>query len=114
MDHDTIVHPFIDDDVLTTIYVNMDSGVLLKHRSSLTSQNAIEVADRRYISAVYFHTLFLYTITQNRKYRIHRDGDDGHDDHVPVADYLKDLFRHHYAEFLLNFEMDQLITALEG
>jgi len=115
MDHDTIVHPFIDDnDVLTTIYVNMDSGVLLKHRSSLRTQEAIEIADKRYISAVYFHTLFLYTITQNRKYRLQRDGDHGHDDDVPVADYLKDLFRHHYAEFLLNFEMDQLITALEG
>ena len=114
MDHDTIVHPLIDDDVLTAIYVNMDSGVLLKHRSSLGSQEAIEVADKRYISAVYFHTLFLYTITQNRKYRLQRDGADGHDDDVPVADYLKDLFRHHYAEFLLNFEMDPLITALEG
>ena len=115
MDHDTIVHPFIDDaDVLTTIYVNMDSSVLLKHRSSLRSQEAIEIADKRYISAVYFHTLFLYTITQNRKYRLHRGNDDGHDDDVPVAEYLKDLFRHHYAEFLLNFEMDQLITALEG
>ena len=114
MDRDTIVHPFIDDDVLTAIYVNMDSSVLLRHRSSLRSQEAIEVADKRYISAVYFHTLFLYTITQNRKYRLYRDDDGGHDDHVPVADYLKDLFRHHYAEFLLNFGMDQLITALEG
>ncbi len=115
MDHDTIVHPFIDDnDVLTATYINMDSGVLLKHRSSLRSQEAIEVADKRYISAVYFHTLFLYTITQNRKYRLQRDGDQGQEDDVPVADYLKDLFRHHYAEFLLNFEMDQLITALEG
>ena len=114
MDHDTIVHPYIENDVLTTIYVNMDSGVLLKHRSSLRSQEAIEIADKRYISAVYFHTLFLYTITQNRKYRLQRDSDDGHDDDVPVADYLEDLFRHHYAEFLLNFEMDQLITALEG
>lgn len=114
MDHDTIVHPLIDDDVLTAIYVNMDSGVLLKYRTSLRSQETIEVADKRYISAVYFHTLFLYTITQNRKYRLQRDGADGHNDDVPVADYLKDLFRHHYAEFLLNFEMDQLITALEG
>ena len=114
MDHDTIVHPLIDDDVLTAIYVNMDSSVLLKHRASLRSQEAIEVADKRYMSAVYFHTLFLYTITENRKYSLHRDGHDGQDDHVPVADYLKDLFAHHYAEFLLNFEMDQLMTALEG
>ena len=114
MDHDVIVHPFTDgNDVLTEIYVNMESSVLLNHRSSLKSQEAIEIADKRYISAVYFHTLFLYTITQNRKYRLLRDVDDGHGDDVPVPIYLKDLFRNHYAEFLLAFEMDQLIAALE-
>ena len=113
MDHDIVVHPEIDDDVLTKIYVNMQSGVFLKHRASLKSQEAIEVAEKRYISSVYFHTLFLYTITQNRKYRLKRDADDRHAEDVSVPDYLKDLFRNHYAEFLLTFEMDQLITALE-
>ena len=113
MNHDVIVHAAIDGDILNEIYVNMDSGVLLKHRSSLKSQEQIEVADKRYISSVYFHTLFLYTITQNRKYRLQRDSGDGHDEDVPVSDYLQDLFRHHYAEFLLRFEMDQLMSALE-
>ena len=113
MDHDIVVHPEIDDDVLTTIYINMESGVFLKHRSSLKSQEAIEVAEKRYISAVYFHTLFLYTITQTRKYTLQRDADDRPTEHVTVPDYLSDLFRNHYAEFLLTFEMDQLITALE-
>ena len=114
MDHDVIVHPMIDDtNVLTAICVNMDSGVLLGHRRSLRTQEAIEVADQRYTSTVYFHTLFLYTITQNRKYRMRRDGDAGQQEDVSVAEYLHDLFRHHYAEFLLSFEMDQLMNALE-
>ena len=113
MDYATIVHPAIDDDVLTKIYVNMESKVFLNHRSSMKSQQAITVAEKRYISAVYFHTLFLYAITQNRKYRLQRDADDGHTDDVPVVDYIKDLLSNHYAEFLLTFEMDQLITALE-
>ncbi|MDE2678884.1 MAG: hypothetical protein OXI76_13365 [Gemmatimonadota bacterium] len=113
MDYATIVHPAIDDDVLTEIYVNMASSVWLNHRSSLKTQDAITVAEKRYISAVYFHTLFLYAITQNRKYSIQRDTDDGLPDDVPVVDYVKDLLRNHYAEFLLTFEMDQLITALE-
>ena len=91
----------------------MESGVFLKHRASLKSQEAIEVAEKRYISSVYFHTLFLYTITQNRKYRLQRDADERHAEDVSVPDYVKDLFRNHYAEFLLTFEMDQLITALE-
>ena len=112
MDYATIVHPAIDDDVLTTIYVNMDSRVFLNHRSTLKSHQTITVAEKRYISAVYFHTLFLYAITQNRKYRLQRDADDGQTE-VSVVDYIKDLLRNHYGEFLLTFEMDQLITALE-
>ncbi|MDE2805524.1 MAG: hypothetical protein OXN18_10310 [Gemmatimonadota bacterium] len=108
MDHATIVHPAIDGDMLTVIYVNMDSRVWLNHRSGLKSQEAITVAEKRYMSAVYFHTLFLYAITQNRKYQLQRDSTD-----VPVADYIKDLLSNHYAEFLLTFEMEQLITALE-
>lgn len=112
MDHATVVHPAIDGDVLTAIYVNMESTVLLKHRSSLKSQEAITVAEKRYISAVYFHTLFLYAITQSRQYRLQRDA-NGQPDDVLVTDYIKDLLSNHYAEFLLTFEMDQLITALE-
>ena len=114
MDHDVIVQAVSDEThVLTDIYVNMDSNVLLGHRTALRTQEAIEVADQRYTSAVYFHTLFLYTITENRKYRMRRDGDAGQQEDVSVADYLHDVFRHHYAEFLLSFEMDQLMNALE-
>ena len=113
MNHAVVVHPEIDDDVLTEIYVNMESTVFLNHRSSLKSQEAIEIAEKRYISSVYFHTLFLYTITQNRKYTLQQESDGNQPDDVPVRDYLKDLFGSHYAEFLLTFEMDQLITALE-
>ncbi len=110
MSHGTVVHPALDGDVLTCIYVNMDSSVLRNHRSSLKSREAIELADKRYMSSVYFHTLFLYTITQNRRYRLKR-GDDMED--VQVTEYLKDLFKHHYAQFLLTFGMDKLIATLE-
>ena len=114
MDHDVIVRPLIDNEfLLTKMYINMDSRVLLNHRSSLKNQDAIEVADKRYISAVYFHMLFLYTITQSRKYCLHRDGEGGHSQEVDVSEYLEDLFQNHYAAFLLSFEMDQLIAALE-
>ena len=113
IDHDTIVYPVIDDDVLSKIYVNMDSSVLLKYRASLKSQEQITTADSRYISSVYFHTLFLYTITRNRKYTLQRGSDEGSSDEVEVQDYVKDLLNNHYAEFLLNFQMEELITALE-
>ena len=113
MDHSVVVHPDIDDDVLKKIYVNMESSVFLNHRSSLKTQEAIEVAEKRYISAVYFHTLFLYTITQNRRYTLRRDTNGDRNEDVLVRDYLKDLFANHYTEFLLTFEMEQLIAALE-
>ena len=114
MDHGVVVYPDIDDDVLRQIYVNMDSRVFLNHRSALTTQEAIEVAEKRYLSAVYFHTLFLYTITHSRKYTLQREADGGNSEDVLVRDYLKDLFANHYAEFLLTFEMEQLIAALEA
>lgn len=114
MDHGVVMHPLVEGDVLTTIYVNMDSTVLLNHRSKLSTAEAISVAERRYISAVYFHTLFLYMITRNRKYEIirHRDSEQT-EEPVDLTEYLKDLFQSYYAEFLLNFEVQELVAALE-
>ena len=65
MDHDRVVYPFVDENVLETIYINMDSNVLLSHHSKLKAQEAIDIANKRYISAVYYHTLFLYSISKN-------------------------------------------------
>ena len=33
----------------------------------------LQIADKRFISTVYFHTLFLYTISKNRNYRMFKD-----------------------------------------
>lgn len=114
MDHDTVVYPLVSGEVLETIIINMDSNVLLSHRSKLKGQEAIETADKRYISAVYYHTLFLYSISKNRNFGIvkHKNGDDNHDT-VDLTDYLADLFQSYYAQFLLNFDTQELIAALE-
>lgn len=115
IDHSVVMHPLVEGDVLATIYVNMDSTVLLNYRSKLSTEEQISVAERRYISAVYFHTLFLYMITRTRKYEVVRRRDDEQpDEPVDLTEYLKDLFQSYYAEFLLNFEVQELITALEG
>lgn len=114
IDHAVVMHPLVEGDALTRIYVNMDSTVLLSYRSKLSTEEAISVAERRYISAVYFHTLFLYMITRNRKYDIVRVGESGQaDEPVDLTEYLKDLFQSYYAEFLLNFEVAELVNALE-
>ena len=114
MNHDRVVYPFVDDNVLETIYINMDSSVLLSHHTKLKAQEAIETANKRYISAVYYHTLFLYSISKNMKFGIvqHKNGDDNHDT-VELNEYLADLFQNHYAQFLINFDTQELIAALE-
>ena len=114
MDHDKVVFPLVSGDVLETIFINMDSNVLLSHRSKLKGQEAIETANKRYISAVYFHTLFLYSISKNRNFGIvqQKNGDENHDT-VELNDYLADLFQNYYAQFLINFDTQELIAALE-
>lgn len=114
MDYSTVMHAFVEGDKLDTIFINMDSTVLKTYKSKLRSEEQLIVADKRYVSAVYFHTLFLYMISKNRKYQIMKpktDDPESHDD-VDLSDYLKDIFDSYYSEFLLNFEMGTLMEAL--
>lgn len=97
-----------------TIFINMDSRILKSYKSKLKSEEQINIADRRYLSAVYFHTIFLYMITKNRNYIIKRaEGNaNNRDEDVDLPEYLVDIFNTYYSEFLLNFEMSALLEAL--
>lgn len=114
MDYDTVMFPLLEDDVLETIYINMDSGVLKNYKSQkrriTLEQN--QLADRRYITAVYFHTLFLYVINKNKKYEIYREKENSESQSVDLGDYLQELFASHYAAFLLNFGTGELMEGL--
>jgi len=114
MNHEVVVFPLVEDDTLSAVYINMDSNALLSHRSKLTKEDAISVAEKRYVSAVYFHTLFLYVITKNRKYGIVKQFEDKEDQSIEVTEYISDLFGTFYAQFLLNFDTQELIAALEA
>lgn len=116
MTHGTVVCPVAGEDGLEQVLINMDSSALLNFRSSLTSIEQIEVADKRYFSAVYFHTLFLYAITKNRGYELQRDGLDAMEEPSPVeiTEYISDLFSSAYAQFLLSFDTSELMSALEN
>jgi hypothetical protein len=109
MNWDTVMHPFVEDLQLSTIYVNMDSRVLRSYKTRLGNlgPEQAEVADKRYISSVYFHAIFLYSITKSRQYEVKRAGQD-----TDLADYLREVFSSPYSDFLLNFGMDQLIQSL--
>ena len=112
MNHDTVVSPHLEGDQLTEVYINMDSKALLSYRSKLTRAKSVEIANKRYVSAVYFHTLFLYTITKNRNYNLSRTANN-QEQEVDITEYISDLFGTFYAQFLLSFDTQELISAIE-
>lgn len=111
MSYETIMYPYAEGDKLEKIYVNMDSTVLKNFRSKIKGGvEAYQIADSRYVSAVYFHTLFLYTISKNRKYSFSQGEEN---DERDLTDYLKDVFESYYTSFLLNFGTEQLMQSFE-
>lgn len=111
MTNDTVVIPYIDEEKLARIFINVDSRVLREFGGGAKSEEAFELVKNRYISAVYFHTLFLFATTKSRKYDLQRGEGDARES-VEVADYVSDLFSSSYAQFLLNFETSDLIDAM--
>ncbi|RJO62134.1 hypothetical protein C4544_00690 [candidate division WS5 bacterium] len=112
MNHDTVMYPMGEGDKLETIYINMDSHVFLTHRSKLKSEDQITTAQKKYLSSVYFHTLFLYMITKRRNYNLSITK-DGKSEDVTIDEYIRDVFDSYYSDFLLNFGMEQLMGVLE-
>jgi hypothetical protein len=110
MDFDVVMHPLLNEEGnLERIFINMDSAVLRNYfskQSGLSVENK-ELAEKKYISSVYFHTIFLFSITKNRNYELKRDNKE-----VDLGDYLKDVFSSYYGDFLLNFGAEQLMASL--
>ena len=113
MAYSTVMYPLVDGEKLERIYINMDSTVLKNFKSKTRNPNEdqLDFANRKYIADVYFHTLFLYTITKNRKYKFMQERDLP-DVHVELNEYLKDLFENQYAAFLLNFDTDKIMQLV--
>ena len=115
MNHGVVMHPVVDEeDKLETIYINMDSGVLKNFMSQKRNPNEEQrqLANRQYVSRVYYHTLFLYVISKNRNFSIGRLNGGEEIDDVDLSDYLKDLFQNQYAAFLLSFETKKILDQL--
>lgn len=100
----TVMYPLVEGENLEKIFINMDSNVLkdFKSKYKRAGEDQLNLADRKYISSVYFHTLFLYTITRNRKYKIMQEKGD-REEYVDLGSYLMDVFESYYSEFILNF-----------
>lgn len=109
IDYKKVMIPIVDGNKLEKIYINMDSTVLKNYKSKLKTTEQIKLANNRFISAVYFHTLFLYSISKNNNYQFSKQDDVS----IDLADYLMDIFDSSYSEFLLKFEIDSLIENLD-
>jgi hypothetical protein len=110
MDHHSIIHPLVEGDRLDAIFINMDSHILKSHKSRIKAitEEQIKLADKKYISSVYFHTLFLFAVAKTKNYSF-RQGDAEKD----MTDFLKEVLASSYSEFLLNFGTEQLMASLE-
>ncbi len=112
MNYDTVIYPEGEGDKLEKVYINLDSSVFLNHRSKIKSEKQITTAQKKYLSSVYFHALFLYMITKRRNYNLGVIKDEKQED-VTVDEYIRDVFDSYYSDFLLNFGMEQLMGVLE-
>lgn len=113
MSFDTIMYALAEGETLSKVFINMNSSVFMNYRSKFAniSLEQEENARNRYISSIYFHTIFLYTISRKKRYEIRRaTGVDNEDD--DLGKYLSDVFSSNYAEFLLNFGTGDLMRAL--
>ena len=114
MNYSTVVYPMVNGEKLEAIYINMDSTVFMNLKPKNPNEEQLRFASRKYIASVYFHTLFLYTITKNLKYKFTQEEDeDVSNFHVDLEDYIIDLFESHYAEFILNFGTENFMRLLE-
>ena len=109
IDWKVVMHPVVEENQLKNIYINMDCSVLrnfISRQGNITVEQK-ELSEKRYISSVYFHTIFLYSISKNKKYELKQA-----EKTVDLEDYLKDIFNNSYCEFLLNFGTEKLIQSL--
>ncbi len=111
MGYDNILYIYSSDgEKLEKIYINLDSTVLKNHKSKLNSTELREKAEKEYIAKVYFHTLFLYSINKNGKYRVSKEDSE---ENIEINEYIQSVFENQYTSFLINFNMNDLIDTIE-
>lgn len=114
--YETVLFPYCNgEDKLEKIFINMDSHILKNFISKNGSKNEeqINVCKNKYISTVYFHTIFFYSILAKEKYGISKeDSDKKSRKEIELQSFVKDFFETPYSEFLLTFGSENLITML--
>ena len=111
IDNNTVMIPLIEGDKLERVYVNMDSYALRALKSKIKNPNEeqLERLNNEYATSVYFHTIFLYSISKGMQYEFYQKQDkDGDDKHIGIENYLSDIFKSKYGEFIVQFRNNTL------
>ena len=112
-DYEKVMYPQIEADKLEKIFINLDSTILKNFMSKLKGEDEINTARNRYLSSVYFHTLFLYMVNKNKEIQMsERVGESDSIEPMELSEYLMKIFDSSYTEFLLNFEISALMESL--
>jgi hypothetical protein len=110
MDWGIPMYPSVGEDGnLDRVYINIDCTIL---RNYISKQGSIGMeqhllSENKFISSVYFHAIFLFSITKNKKFEMKQGEKE-----VDLQDYLKEVFSSYYSEFLLNFGMEDLMSTI--
>lgn len=111
-DQETMATLSDDNDQLEKIFINMDSSLLRTYKSKLNGEEALRLADNKYVAQLYFHTLFLFSILKQRNYNFSLN--ENHEIEKTLDDVLQDLFKSSYTEFLIRFGgTEELINAID-
>ncbi len=108
MDYNKVVYLLVDDK-LEQIFINMDSSVFKKfnHKDKNPSEEKIKMNEKNYFMTVYYHALFLFTITKKEKVVISQE--ENQDKNViEIREYIENLFSNHYVEFLLGLNEEKI------
>lgn len=101
-----------ENDELEKIFINMDSSLLRTYKSKFDGDEALRVADNKYVAQVYFHSLFLFSIFKQKNYNFSLN--DNNNSEKTLEEVLQDLFKSSYGEFLIRFGgTEELINAID-
>ena len=115
--HGTVMYPLAEGErELERVFINMDSNVYKSFMSKYKNPNdkQLIMAENKYKSSVYLHTLFLYAITKNRGFTISKKVEGKNEDEpIDIGEYLKDVFDHYYSAFILNYGgMEEMMVGV--
>ena len=114
IEHSTVLRLVTDEggSKLSKIVINMDSRVFLDYRKNQKSQEAMQLVEKRYISSIYLHSIFLFASAKNGSYNLTQSGKNNESTVVELEEFISDIFSITYAQFLLNFEVSDILDVI--